>query len=179
MINSFEVMSSVLEKLKGGDLRSIGRAKEVVIDILENPTLFGEVFDGMLTDNPIIRMRAADAVEKVSRVHPEYLKPHKQRLIKKVAKIEQQEVRWHVAQMFSYLELEGKGKKEVMSLLFSWLKNSKSNIVKVNSMQTLADLAKKDKNIRPLVIGKIKNTIRTGPPSVVGRGKKLIELLTG
>ncbi len=86
-------MSEILQKLRGGDLRSIGRAEEVVQDILRSPSLFGEVFDGMLNDDPLIRMRSADALEKVSSKHPEYLKPYKTRLISEVSKIKQQEVR--------------------------------------------------------------------------------------
>jgi hypothetical protein len=38
-------MSRILQKLEGGDLRSIGRAEEVAQDILADPSLFGEVFD--------------------------------------------------------------------------------------------------------------------------------------
>ncbi len=98
-------MSGILEKLKGGDLRSIGRAEEVVQDILNNPVLFTEVFEGMLDDDPLVRMRSADALEKVSSSHPEYLQPFKNRLISEVSQVRQQEVRWHVAQMFSYLEV--------------------------------------------------------------------------
>ena len=59
-------MSQVLDKLKGGDLRSIGRAEKVVQDILEDPALFAEVFEGMLDDDPQVRMRSADAVENNS-----------------------------------------------------------------------------------------------------------------
>ena len=87
----------ILQKLKGGDLRSIGRAEEVVYDILNNPALFTEVFEGMLDDDPIVRMRSADVLEKVSSKHPEYLQPFKNRLISEVSQVRQQEVRWHVA----------------------------------------------------------------------------------
>lgn len=82
-------MSEIIEKLRGGDLRFIGKSDGVVSDILENPELFGEVFEGMVSDDAIIRMRSADVIEKVSRLHPEYLKPYKERLIKDVSKIDQ------------------------------------------------------------------------------------------
>ncbi len=59
-------MSDILEKLKGGDRRSIGRVNEVVSDVINNAALFDSVFNGMLNDDPIVRMRAADAVEKVT-----------------------------------------------------------------------------------------------------------------
>lgn len=88
---------NLLLKLKSGDLRSIGKADEVVQDILNDPSLFKEVFEGMLNKDPVIRMRSADAIEKVSVKHPEYLQPFKSKLINHVSKIEQQEVRWHVA----------------------------------------------------------------------------------
>lgn len=56
-------MSKILQKLKSGDLRSIGKADEVVQDILKNPRIFGDVFEGMLKDDPRVRMRSADALE--------------------------------------------------------------------------------------------------------------------
>ena len=46
-------------------------------------------------------MRAADAIEKITMRHPEYLQPYKTQLIEQLALIDQKEVRWHVAQMVS------------------------------------------------------------------------------
>jgi hypothetical protein len=136
-------VNNILDKLKGGDLRSIGKTEEVVQDILDNPALFSEVFEGMMSEDPVIRMRSADTIEKVSRKHAEYLQPFKGSLIKKVAKIEQKEVQWHVAQMFSYLKVNKSEKEEIIEILFRWTDyNNRSKIVIVNSMDTLAHLAK-------------------------------------
>ncbi len=55
-------MSDLLGKLQGGDRRSIGRADEVVADVLNDPALFDDLFQGMLHDDPVVRMRSADAV---------------------------------------------------------------------------------------------------------------------
>ncbi len=134
-------MVEILKKLQGGDLRSIGRANEVVGDVLDNSSLFGQLFDGMCSKDPVIRMRAADAVEKVTRSNTDLLVPFKKRLIEEVSQIEQQEVRWHVAQMFPRLDLERDELERVFQLLLEWIKGSKSNIVKVNSMQSLYDIA--------------------------------------
>ena len=172
-------MSEILQKLRGGDLRSIGRAEEVVQDILRSPSLFGEVFDGMLNDDPLIRMRSADALEKVSSKHPEYLKPYKTRLISEVSKIKQQEVRWHVAQMFSRLEINNRERDRIIKILLSYIDTSESKIVKTFSMQTLADLAKRDEAIRPQIIKILKNLVRTGSPAMKNRGNKLINKLKG
>ena len=172
-------MSEILQKLRGGDLRSIGRAEEVVQDILRSPSLFGEVFDGMLNDDPLIRMRSADALEKVSSKHPEYLKPYKTRLISEVSKIKQQEVRWHVAQMFSRLEINDRERDRIIKILLSYIDTSESKIVKTFSMQTLADLAKRDDAIRPQIIKILKNLVGTGSPAMKNRGNKLINKLKG
>lgn len=170
-------MSQALEKLKGGDLRSIGKSNEVVQDILKTPALFGEVFEGLLADDPVLRMRCADVIEKVSKVHPEYLQPYKDRLIKEVSEVNQQEVRWHLAQMFSYLELDREEITIVVNILSSWINSEKSKIVIVNSIQTLAEFAKKDKSIRPMVLRKLEDIIKNSSPSVVSRGNKLIKEL--
>jgi hypothetical protein len=110
-------MSDLLEKLEGGDRRSIGRVEEVVAQVLNDPSLFKVVFDGMLGHDPLVRMRSADAVEKITAQHPEYLQPYKKRLIQHVAKIDQQEVRWHVAQMFPRLELSKEEQAVVVEML--------------------------------------------------------------
>jgi len=124
-------MGKTLQKLKGGDLRSIGRVEEVVQDILNNPALFREVFDGMLSEDPRVRMRSADALEKVSSRHPKYLQPFKSRLICEISQIEQQEVRWHVAQMFSYLEVSMQERVKIVRILLFYLDADRSRIVKV------------------------------------------------
>jgi len=171
-------MGRILQKLKGGDLRSIGRAEEVVHDILENPALFAEVFEGMLDDDPLVRMRSADALEKVSSKHPEYLQPFKNKLISKVSQVRQQEVRWHVAQMFSYLEVDKVERDEIIRILLSYLDTDKSKIVKVCSMQALSELAQKDEAIRPNVVGKLEEIVEVGSPAMVSRAKKLLAKLS-
>jgi len=167
-------MSKILQKLRGGDLRSIGKADEVVQDILKNPSLFKDCFEGMLNDDPIIRMRSADAIEKVSAKHPEYLQLFKSRLINEVSKIEQQEVRWHVAQMFSYIKINKKERDKIMKILLCYIEKEKSKIVQTFSMQTLADFAERDENIRPQIIKIIKSLMKKGSPATISRGNRLL-----
>jgi hypothetical protein len=172
-------MSEFLDKLKGGDLRSLGNVGEVVMDVAKDESLFEEIFNGMLSDDALIRMRSADVIEKVSRLHPQYLQAYKKRLIEEVSKIEQQEVRWHVAQLFSRLELEVEEElAAVFCLLTHWLENSQSKIVQVNSLQTLADLAQKHTKLRLTVIYQIEQAMANGSPALVSRGKKLIRKLS-
>ena len=169
-------MSAILKKLEGGDLRSIGRSEEVVTDVLADSALFGELLEGMLNDDPLIRMRAADAVEKVTVEHPEYLRPYKKKLIQQVAKIDQQEVRWHAAQLFSRLELSKAERRLVVNILSDYLKDE-SKIVKTFAMQALADIAGQDAELRAPIIKKLETLTRTGSPAMKSRGRKLLAKL--
>jgi hypothetical protein len=98
-------MKVLLRQLKGGDRRSIRGVPQVVDQVMADPSLFPAVFDGMANADPLVRMRCSDAIEKITAGRPEYLGPYKRRLIGLAAKAEQQEVRWHLAQLLSRLEL--------------------------------------------------------------------------
>ena len=169
-------MNDVLKKLAGGDRRSIGRVSEIVAEVLDDSSLFKVVFNGMLSDDPIIRMRSADAVEKITAKHPEYLQLYKEKLIQQVAKSDQQEVRWHVAQMFPRLELSEEEQAVIVEILLDYL-NDKSKIVKTFSMQALADFAERDAGLRPQVIKLLEELTRTGSPAMRSRGRKLLKNL--
>ncbi len=60
-------MTDILEKLRGGDLRSIGQANEVAQEIKTNSALFEAVFSGLYDSDPVVRMRSSDVIEKVTK----------------------------------------------------------------------------------------------------------------
>lgn len=126
-------------KLTGGDRRSIGRSNEVVADVLADPSLFDLIFDAIASDDPLIAMRAADAVEKVTAAQPELLRPHKQRLLTELASIPQQEVRWHVAQMLPRLSLSDMERRQAVGILESYL-DDRSGTVRNCARRALAEL---------------------------------------
>lgn len=171
-------LEPILKKLAGIDRRSIGNSNEVVSDIISDPSLFDIVFKGMGYDDPILRMRCADVVEKVTTQHPEYLAPYKRNLLNEVSKINQQEVRWHVAQLFSRLELTNSDRKEVLKILSDYLKD-KSKIVKTFSIQAMADIADQDESLKPGIIHKLEALTREGSPAMKSRGTKLLAKLKG
>lgn len=98
-------MNNFRERLSKGDMPTTVESDQIAKEIIRNPYLFPTLFSLILDEDPAVRIRAADAAEKVSAKHHEYLQPHKKTVIKPVTKIPQQEVRWHSAQMVSYLNL--------------------------------------------------------------------------
>ncbi len=144
-------MNHLLKKLEGGDRRSIGSSDQVVEDVLSDPSLFEPLFYGMLSDDPVVRMRSADAVEKITAQYPEYLRSYKEKLIKHVARIDQQEVRWHVAQMLPRLDLDREERATAVKILLGYL-DDESKIVKTFSLQALADFSERNASLRDKVI---------------------------
>jgi hypothetical protein len=161
--------------LEGGTLRSIGRSEEAAAEVLANPPLFKHLVRGMQSGDPILRMRCADAAEKVTRHNPMLLIPHRRRLLAVIAGINQQEVRWHAAQMSARVEWSTADRKRWVAVLEKYL-TDRSSIVRTSAMQAMADLAMKDKKLRSAVMKRLKELAATGTPAMKARGKKLLEM---
>jgi hypothetical protein len=170
-------MTKLIDKLKGGDLRSIGRADEVVTDVQKNHSLFSEVFTGLYHDDPIVRMRSADVVEKVTRTNPELLSGVEKEVIEELSQIEQQEVCWHLALLLPRLSYTQKQEKEIFDILLRYLSH-KSKIVNVNAMEALAMLANNNRALSWKVENIIKSKIASGSPAIQARGRKLLKRLS-
>ncbi|MFA6972008.1 MAG: helix-hairpin-helix domain-containing protein [Gallionella sp.] len=169
-------MQAILKMLEGGDRRSIGRSNEVVALVLEKPELFNELVAGITLDDPLLRMRCADAVEKITALHPEKLTPYKRALIEDWSQIEQKQVRWHVAAMLSRLQLTESEQTHVIDILLTYT-NDPSSIVKTAAMQSLADIAMRDEKLRPFVLRHIEELSIIGTPVMRARGRHLLETL--
>ena len=169
-------MDTILSYLEEGDLRSIGRVPEVIEMVLADPTLFQLLIRAMIHQDPGVRMRSADAVEKISRERPDYLHPHKDFILSKVTKQTQQEVRWHLAQILPRLEWNERERQQVVEILFSFLDDS-SKIVQTNSIQALAELVNDDADLYLRVRRVVEELIDTGSPAVKNRATKLLPKL--
>ncbi|MEQ1668894.1 MAG: DUF6157 family protein [Sulfuriferula sp.] len=169
-------MHAILKMLQGGDRRSIGRSNEVVAWVLEKPELFDVLMSGMKLDDPLVAMRCADAAEKITVLHPEYLRPYKRALIDDYSRIEQKEVRWHIAAMLPRLPLTAKEQQRVIDILLTYT-HDRSSIVKTLAMQALADLAWRDEKLKPLMRRHIEELMFIGTPAMKARGKKLLAVL--
>lgn len=166
----------ILSRLRGGDRRSIGNVDEVVEAVRKNPKLFKDLVAGLFDQDPVVRMRAADAMEKLSLENPQSLYPYKNELIRLARQTQQQELRWHLAQMIPRLKLEPEDEATVTEIFFDYLED-KSKIVVTFAMQALSDLALKKGVASDRVIRAIEERIQTGSPAIQSRGKKLLPKL--
>lgn len=133
-------MSRFQEILKGGDLRSIGRANEIVAAV-NTAEAFDELLEGLKDTDRKVVMRTADALEKISIKHPEFLQKHKNALLKLSQKAQDIELKWHLAILLSRLTLGPKELKKVWDILTFWAKDQKEGkIVRVHAIQGLYNL---------------------------------------
>jgi len=167
---------NILDKLRGGDLRSIGRSNEVAEDIEKNASLFKIVFRGLYDSDPLIRMRSADVIEKVTQNKPELLSNRKSEVISILTTVEQQEVCWHMAQIAPRLAYSPNEEKQIIKELKHYLTH-KSKIVRVSAMESLVSIAERNPSILNEVIEIIKVQKATGSPAIQARGRKLLKRL--
>jgi hypothetical protein len=169
-------MESILRKLHGGDRRSLGHLQQVVKSICRNPKVLPRILDLIVEGDPVVKMRAAHAIEKATAVRPELLQLYKKKLLNEVASVDQQEVRWHVAQMLPRLQLSTKERDLAVAILFEYL-DDKSSIVRTFSMQALCDFALRDRRLQGRVVPVLEHLTATGTPGMRSRGRKLLKFL--
>jgi HEAT repeat protein len=165
--------STLLRRLQGGDRRSLGRSAVVVRDAMEDPALVGDLIGALDDPDPIVRMRAADALEKATRAHPVRLTPFKTTLLRQARSSGQHEVRWHLAQLLPRLPLTRRERASAVTTLHEYLQD-RSSIVRTCALQALADLAAVDPALRPAVRATIEAAMVDGTPAMRARGRKLL-----
>jgi HEAT repeat protein len=158
--------------LGGGDRRSIGRSDGVKKLVLHQPERFTELIECLWDKDPIVRMRAADAAEKVTATRPELLNPHKLELLGLLAEAQQIELRWHLAIMVPRLELSRPETKRAAAALQRYLED-RSSIVKTFALQGLHDLVRQNSNLREPARRALEESLRAGTAAMKARARKL------
>ncbi len=162
--------------LSGGDRRSLGRSGEVLRLMSTNPGSFGVLLKCLCDRNDVIRMRAADVIEKLSRNESHQLDSHKAELLVQFSKSRQQEVRWHLAVVLPRLRLSKRECVLVANTLQNYLED-RSSIVKASAMQGLADLTRQCVFLRPKAIRLIRASTIAGTAAMKARGRRLLKEL--
>lgn len=172
-------MQDFAHLLLGKDLRTINKANEVA-QLVQDQASFDSLFGLLFHHERTLVMRAADAVEKITVKHREFLKPHKAQLMSLLKSAIHIELKWHIAQLVPRLPLDPHELQEVWSILSYWAQNpNESKIVRVNSLQGLFDLALETPAFRNSFV-KILDVVEHEPiPSLRARIKKLRKLLPG
>lgn len=165
---------------EGGKANSLGRVNDVVDEVLNNRTLLKVLYGCMFSQDAWVRMRAADAFEKVCRQHPEWIEPYIDRMQADLSGAEQQpSIKWHLAQMYQQVKLTNEQKERALTWLTSMLSVSDADwIVAANSMETLAYFTKKGDFPAEECISLLKVQLHHKSNAVVKKASKLINNLS-
>lgn len=169
-------MPTIRSMLTGGDRRSIGRANAVVKLIERSPSRIREAVKCLWDSDPLVAMRAADALEKISRKSAASLRPLKENLLGLAAETSQQELRWHLAVIVPRLRLTRVECDRFEEILHNYLQD-RSSIVKTFAMQGLCDLLDQNPEMRERTTDLSRSLTRKGTAAMRARGRHLLQQL--
>jgi HEAT repeat protein len=118
-------------------------------------------------------MRAGDAVEKVSRQRPEWLRPIGQDLLDPAATTDEQELQWHLAQLLPRVGHSVCQRQALVPVLRRYLQVP-SAIVRVSALQALVELMGTDGKLRPFVRRQLRRAPTEGTAGERARARKLL-----
>ena len=134
-------METLAKMLTGGARRSIGKADAAVKLVRGAPQRFEELWICLRHTDPVVRMRAADAIEKLTRDNPAPLAAHKADLIGGDLDDGTKEVGWHLVALIARLDLTPPEANTVFAALDQRIRTNASRIVAVMALQAASDLA--------------------------------------
>ena len=163
----------------GGKSNSLGKVPDVIEAVLQNKLRIAELYQCLFDDDAWVRMRAADSLEKICRVHPDWLQPYIDPFLDNLSSSNQPSIQWHLAQIYRQVELSPQQQK----LVIEWLENLLSSpdadwIVSANAMDTLAHFVNQGSYPVPQANAFFVIQTQHKSKSVIRRATKLIETYT-
>src|SRR5690606_21168481 len=164
------------EKLQGGDLRSIGVANQI-IPLIYSQERFDKLFELLFHDQRFIVMRAADVVEKVTINNPAYLIDHQDEILMLFETAKDKELKWHLAQIISRLQLNEDLVGRVWQIMTAWaLDPNESRIVRTNAIHGLFNLLSQYPQLEADYQLTVAQVEKENIPSITARLKHLNKL---
>lgn len=162
----------------GGKSNSLGRVNEVIELVLRDKDKLNELYICVFNDDAWVRMRAIDAIEKVCRQHPDWLLPYIDKFQHELASSSQPSIQWHLAQIYSQVDLTSEQKLNAII----WLKERLSTtdvdwIVSAEAMKTLTQFAKDGSVLKNDIIPLFELQQKHHSKSVVKSANKLLDEL--
>ena len=168
---------SIRSMLTAGRHRlSSGRVCEIVKLVQAHPKKASQLIESLWDEDPGVAMRAADALEKLTRSDSSLLRSWKAPLLGLLTEAREKKLRWSLALVIPRLALTPPECRRAAETLQSWLEDS-SSIVKTCALQGLADLSRQDSSLQSAVVDLLRIHSRIGTPAMRARGRKLLQHL--
>lgn len=124
----------------GGKTNSLGNVPFVIKEVIHNKHRMNELYSCLFDEDTWVRMRAADALEKICREHPDWLMPFIEKIQKELSSSSQPSIQWHIAQIYRQVSLTDTQRIFAISWLEQLLNSVHVDwIVSANAMDTLVN----------------------------------------
>jgi hypothetical protein len=169
------VKETFAEVLSVGKPNSLGRADEVVQVVLADKKQLDELYDCIFADDAWIRMRAIDSLEKVCRVHPDWIEEYADKILEELTSSTQPSIQWHLAQIFNQIHLTPKQQKAAVNWMNDLIATTDVDwIVSANTMDTLAQFTRDSKFSQSELTKLLKVQQKHKSKAVLKRANKLL-----
>lgn len=166
--------------LDGGHANSLGRVNEIIELVLHDSSRIDELYGCLFDDDAWVRMRAADALEKICREHPTWLLPYIDKFQQELWQSTQASIQWHLAQIYEQVELTDQQRYAAQQWLASLVsKKDVDWIVAANVLDTLMKFTNDGTFPRDDMIALLKVQQRHKSNAVIKRAAKHLATLDG
>lgn len=163
--------------LAEGDKRTVRKVDAAFQLLCSHPALLEEIIEMIQGASEALAMRAADCLEKFNREHVDQVEKYKDDLIHILVEVSQKEVRWHLAQILPRLQLSQDDLEVASKVWIHDFYNSKSAIVRVESLQALFNIRDRYAKALPELKKALESAASADSPAVKTRAAILIRSL--
>ncbi|HEX6223586.1 MAG TPA: hypothetical protein VFZ52_04210 [Chryseolinea sp.] len=118
------------------------RQSNINVDSVDDQGKFDNLFHLVFHNERTLVIRAANAIEKITAIRPEFLTPHKNQLLEALNTAHHKELKWHIARIIARVDLTETELNDVWHKLSYWVLNkSESKSARVNALKGLFDLS--------------------------------------
>ncbi len=168
--------AALIDWLAVGDLRSDGFSPQVAALVIENPELLPDLLEALAGGEDIVRGHAADALERVSRLHPAWVSSHLDPLLSQATGDPLPMVRWHLAMLLGNLGISGVDDQRISLVLIDLL-DDRSSFVKSWAISSLCLVGRQVPESRALALESIASLQQDASIAVRHRALKAVDLL--
>jgi len=159
--------------LDGGDRRSVGQVGRVVRRATRDATVVAALVAALRSKRPLVRLRAADALEKISRRDAKPLGSYRRQLTHAVARTSDPVVRWNLIQLLPRIPHDRDAMRRLARRLEAWFLSDASAIVRVSALDAVAAFARQDAMLEPLAQRMVLAGLTSPMASVRARARRL------
>ena len=167
------------ERLTGRHPNSLGNTVEVVEEVLSDHAKFHELFQCYFSNDEVVRLKTSNAMKRICKEEKHLLVPYVDKFLAEISGIDQASTQWTLSQLFAMLKEEMTIEQidQAKNLMQSNLQNHQDWIILNTNMETLAQWAKTDNELKEWLHPQLERLLKEPRKSISKHAKKLIRLL--